>query len=94
VQLVTVRVWGEAVVVSGLRERAWVNRGVDRYPEGMSPEPLAYGSVRSAAVVNEAIRAVVVGAQGRRWTVAERDLYGLLLEEWSAALRDEVVEAA
>jgi hypothetical protein len=60
----------------------------------MSPESLANGRVRSAAVVNEAIRAVVVGAQGRRWTQAERALYGLLLDEWAAALREEVVEAA
>ncbi|GKQ35214.1 hypothetical protein ALMP_17600 [Streptomyces sp. A012304] len=50
--------------------------------------------MRSAAVVNEQIRAIVVRAQGRPWTVAERALYGLLLEEWAAAVRSEVVEAA
>lgn len=60
----------------------------------MSPIPPAPGGVRSAAAVNEAIRALVVGAQGRRWTVAERALYGLLLEEWAVALRAEVVKAA
>jgi hypothetical protein len=45
-------------------------------------------------VVNEAIRAVVTGAQGRPWTPEERALYGLLLEEWEQAVRAEVVEAA
>jgi hypothetical protein len=44
--------------------------------------------------VNEAIRALVVRAQGRAWTRAERTLYGLLLVEWEAALRAEIVEAA
>lgn len=60
----------------------------------MSPNLASHGSVRSAAAVNEAIRALVRGAVGRRWTVAERALYGLLLEEWAAAERAEVVEAA
>ncbi|MER5715687.1 hypothetical protein [Streptomyces sp. NPDC002132] len=60
----------------------------------MSPNSPASGPVRSAAVVNREIRAIVVRAQGRPWTVAERTLYGLLLEEWAAALRVEVVEAA
>ena len=60
----------------------------------MSPNPLPSGSVRPAAVVNELIRAVVVGARDREWTRAERALYGLLLVEWEAALRDEIVEAA
>jgi hypothetical protein len=44
--------------------------------------------------VNEAIRALVRAASGRRWTQAERALYGLLLEEWAVAVRAEVVEAA
>jgi hypothetical protein len=44
--------------------------------------------------VNESIRALVVGAAGREWRQAERALYGLLLEEWEAAMRGEVVEAA
>jgi hypothetical protein len=41
-----------------------------------------------------ALRAIVTGAADRAWTQAERALYGLLLEEWEAALRGEVVEAA
>lgn len=60
----------------------------------MSPNPLAPGGVRSAAVVNRAIRAVVRGARGRAWTQAERALYEQLRDEWVAAMRDEVVEAA
>jgi hypothetical protein len=45
-------------------------------------------------VVNEEIRALAWRARGREWTPEERALYALLLEEWAAALRDEVVEAA
>jgi len=62
----------------------------------MSPHSPVPGFVRSAAAVNELIRAVVVGAQGRSWTTAERTLYGLLLVEWEAARMadDEIVEAA
>lgn len=60
----------------------------------MSPNPPAPGLVRPAAVVNEAIRAIVVRAQGRRWTHAERTLYGLLLDEWAAAVRAEEMSAA
>jgi hypothetical protein len=47
--------------------------------------------------VNAAIRAIVVRAQGRPWTAAERALYGLLLEEWAVAVEAErivVVKAA
>lgn len=55
----------------------------------MPPTPPLRGSVRSAAAVNEAIRAIVVGAQGRPWREAERALYGLLLEEWEVAVRAE-----
>jgi hypothetical protein len=44
--------------------------------------------------VNAAIRAIVVGAQGRPWREAERALYGLLLEEWVAALRAEEMSVA
>jgi hypothetical protein len=50
--------------------------------------------VRSAAVVNAAIRAIVVRAQGRPWTTAERALYGLLLEEWEQARRAEAMGVA
>lgn len=60
----------------------------------MSPNFPVSGFVRSAAVVNEAIRAVVRGARGRAWTQAERALYEQLRDEWVAAMRDEVVEAA
>ena len=60
----------------------------------MSPTPVGCGSVRSAAVVNEQIRALVRRASGREWKQAERALYGLLVEEWTAAVRAEVVKAA
>lgn len=60
----------------------------------MSPNLLPVGSVRPAAVVNEAIRALVRGARGRRWTVAERALYGLLRDEWVEADREEMTTAA
>lgn len=50
--------------------------------------------MRSAAVVNETIRAIVRSARGREWTQAERALYGLLLVEWETARRAEIVEAA
>jgi len=50
--------------------------------------------VRSAAVVNTAIRAVVRGARDRQWTQAERELYEQLRDEWVAATRAEIVEAA
>jgi hypothetical protein len=45
-------------------------------------------------VVNAQIRAIVVRAQGRAWTQAERALYGLLLEEWGQAVRAEMTTAA
>ncbi|MFI1701940.1 hypothetical protein ACH419_39170 [Streptomyces bobili] len=60
----------------------------------MTPEPASPGSVRSAASVNAAIRAIVLRAQGRPWTHAERALYGLLLEEWAEALRREEMGVA
>ena len=60
----------------------------------MSPNPPRPGGVRSAEVVNLAIRAVVRGARGRDWTQAERALYEQLRDEWVAATRDEIVEAA
>lgn len=60
----------------------------------MPPTLPRSGSVRSAAVVNAEIRAIVVRAQGRPWREAERALYGLLLEEWEQARRAELVEAA
>lgn len=60
----------------------------------MPPTSSAFGLVRSAAAVNEAIRAVVATAQGRAWTVEERALYGRLLVEWEQAVRAEGAEAA
>lgn len=60
----------------------------------MSPNPPPQGVVRSAAVANEAIRAVARGARGRAWTQAERALYEQLRDEWVAAMRAEIVEAA
>lgn len=59
----------------------------------MSPNSPRCGVVRSAAVVNEAIRALVGGA-GRRLTDDEKAVYERLVEEWAAAVRAEVVEAA
>lgn len=61
----------------------------------MSPNPPRPGDVRSAAVVNEAIRAIVRGASGRGWTQAESALYALLRDEWIAArAREEMTTAA
>lgn len=60
----------------------------------MSPTSSRRGPARPAAAVNEAIRAIVVRAQGRAWTVAERALYGLLLEEWEQARRAEELTTA
>ncbi|MGW1497597.1 hypothetical protein ACWCQW_03215 [Streptomyces mirabilis] len=59
----------------------------------MSPNPLASGRVRPAAVVNEDIRALWPRA-GTQLTAEERAEYDRLLEEWAAAVRAEVVEAA
>jgi hypothetical protein len=44
--------------------------------------------------VNEAIRALARAAWGRPFTDAERAEYGLLVVEWDAAVRAEIVEAA
>lgn len=60
----------------------------------MSPEPPALGGVRSSAVVNEAIRALLLRSWGRPFTDEERAAYGLLLEEWATAVQAEVVKAA
>jgi hypothetical protein len=59
----------------------------------MSPTPASPGSVRSAAAVNEDIRALVSACGG--WLYGEtRAEYERLVEEWAAAMRAEVVEAA
>ncbi|MFB7503455.1 hypothetical protein [Streptomyces broussonetiae] len=59
----------------------------------MSPEFPTSGSVRSAAEVNEQIRALWLRAGGTLST-QERAEYELLVVEWAAAIRGEVVEAA
>ncbi|KAB2971580.1 hypothetical protein F8R89_05665 [Streptomyces sp. SS1-1] len=59
----------------------------------MSPSPLQPGSVRSAAEVNEAIRALWMRAGGSL-SAQEREEYELLVVEWAAAIRAEVVKAA
>ncbi|GHF13663.1 hypothetical protein GCM10014715_81560 [Streptomyces spiralis] len=59
----------------------------------MSLESDGRGSVRSAAAVNEDIRALLVRTGG--WLSAEdRAVYERLVAEWSAAVRGEVIEAA
>jgi hypothetical protein len=59
----------------------------------MSPDSVAPGSVRSAAEVNEQIRALWLRAGGSLST-QEREEYELLVVEWAAAIRDEVIKAA
>ena len=58
------------------------------------PPDLDPGSARSAAVVNEEIRAFWLRLGGRVPTAAERREYELLVAEWAAAMRGEVTEAA
>jgi hypothetical protein len=62
----------------------------------MSPDFPGRGSVRSAADLNEAIRALWLRLGGRPVTVVERREYELLVVEWAAAVRAEgqIVEAA
>lgn len=50
--------------------------------------------MRSAAVVNEEIRRLARAAWGRPFTDEERARYVLLVVEWTAADRVEVVKAA
>ncbi|MDX2837961.1 hypothetical protein PV377_02905 [Streptomyces ipomoeae] len=59
----------------------------------MSPESSALGGVRSSATVNAEIRALMVRSGGYL-RVEDRLLYERLREEWAAAVRAEVVEAA
>jgi len=59
----------------------------------MIPTPDRPGSARSAAVVNEDIRALFQRAGGRLYG-ADRAAYERLVVEWAAAVRAEVVEAA
>ncbi|GEC07049.1 hypothetical protein SSP24_47040 [Streptomyces spinoverrucosus] len=59
----------------------------------MSPDSVTPGSVRSAAEVNEQIRALWMRAGGSL-SAQERAEYELLVVEWAAAIRGEVIEAA
>ncbi|MEH0468818.1 hypothetical protein QA943_08165 [Streptomyces sp. B21-097] len=59
----------------------------------MSPHSVASGSVRSAAELNERIRALWQRAGGTL-SAQERAEYELLVVEWAAAIRGEVVAAA
>jgi hypothetical protein len=59
----------------------------------MSPNEPAPGSGRSAAEVNEQIRALWLRAGGSL-SAQERAAYELLVVEWAAAIRGEVIEAA
>jgi hypothetical protein len=59
----------------------------------MSPNSVTSGSVRSAAELNERIRALWRRAGGSL-SAQERAEYELLVVEWAAAIRGEVVPAA
>ncbi|OIJ88603.1 hypothetical protein [Streptomyces colonosanans] len=59
----------------------------------MSPDSLSLGSARSAADLNERIRALWQRAGGSLST-QERAEYELLVVEWAAAIRGEVITAA
>ena len=59
----------------------------------MSPDSVTPGSVRSAAEVNEQIRALWMRAGGTL-SPQERAEYELLVVEWAAAIRADIIEAA
>ncbi|QQM44843.1 hypothetical protein [Streptomyces liliifuscus] len=59
----------------------------------MSPNSVSPGSARSAAVLNEQIRALWIRAGGSL-SAQERTEYELLVVQWAAAIRHEVIEAA
>ncbi|MEU9336308.1 hypothetical protein AB0D49_24515 [Streptomyces sp. NPDC048290] len=59
----------------------------------MSPDSKARRFARSAAEVNEQIRALWLRAGGSLST-QERAEYELLVVEWAAAMRGDIVEAA
>ncbi|MEU3147818.1 MULTISPECIES: hypothetical protein [unclassified Streptomyces] len=59
----------------------------------MSPDSVTPGSARSAAEVNERIRALWLRAGGSL-SAQERAEYELLVVEWAAAIRGQVVKAA
>lgn len=58
----------------------------------MSPDLTTPGSVRSAAEVNEQIRALWLRAGGSL-SAQERAEYESLVVEWAAAIRGRVVQA-
>jgi hypothetical protein len=59
----------------------------------MSPDSVTPGSARSAAEVNEQIRALWMRTGGTL-SSQERAEYELLVVEWAAAIRSAVIEAA
>ncbi|MDO0931379.1 hypothetical protein QQY66_06650 [Streptomyces sp. DG2A-72] len=59
----------------------------------MPRESVSSGSLRSAAEVNEQIRALWMRAGGSL-SAQERAEYELLVVEWAAAIRGDVIEAA
>ncbi|MER7737123.1 hypothetical protein ABTX34_02090 [Streptomyces sp. NPDC096538] len=59
----------------------------------MSPDLTPPGSARSAAEVNEQIRALWLRAGGSL-SAHDREEYEMLVVEWAAAIRSRVVEAA
>ncbi|GHF28836.1 hypothetical protein [Streptomyces fumanus] len=60
----------------------------------MSPEFPVPGSVRSAAELNERIRALWRRAGAGSLSAQERAEYESLVVQWAAAIRGEVIEAA
>jgi len=59
----------------------------------MSPSPSACGQVRSAAVINVEIRALMTRAGGHL-PAEDRARYAALRDEWVAAVRAEMTTAA
>lgn len=59
----------------------------------MSPDSMPCGSVRSAAELNERIRALWLRTGGNL-SDQEREEYELLVVEWAEAVRCGVIEAA
>ncbi|MEV5954463.1 hypothetical protein AB0M11_11920 [Streptomyces sp. NPDC051987] len=59
----------------------------------MSPDSRTPGSVRSAAEVNERIRALWLRAGGTL-SAQDRAEYELLVVEWAEAIREQIIEAA
>ncbi|MFH8341759.1 hypothetical protein [Streptomyces sp. AM6-12] len=59
----------------------------------MSPHPSPPGSARSAAEVNEQIRALWLRTGGAL-SAEERTEYELLVVEWARAVREEIIRAA